>query len=138
MSKFYLEKDGPKRDQRATERELRTQLAAMLPYSSFKGKVAPETERIEVLQAIAPAIHAQFREHAAAKGELIAEEYQDAQGRTCRKFHGDSRSGLAPFSEGGARVRLAEVSHFEGKAYLKGKEPLGVKRAMLLRSRGLE
>ena len=135
---FYLEKDGPKRDLQIAEKELRSQLNTMLPHSTFRGKVDPSTERIETLQVLAPEVYRQFKETAERSGSLIAEEFQDAQGRTCRRFHGDARAGLEGFAEGGRRVKLSEVSHFQGKSYLKGREPRDVKAQMLLRSRGLD
>lgn len=138
MSQFYLERNGPQRDQKIAENELRGQLNTMLPHSSFKEKVDVDTERIEVLQAIAPAIYREFKETAEKAGQLVVEEYVDNRGLTCRRFHGDARAGLAPFSEGGARVKLAELSHFEGRTYLKGREPRDVQAAMILKSRGLD
>ncbi len=137
MSKFYLEREGPKRDQKAAEQEFRGQVASMLPHSSFKGKVNPATERIEVLQAIGPAIYRQFQETASSRGELICEEYLDNRGVVCKRYHGDPRAGVAQTGVG-CRVKLSEVTHFDGRAYLKGREPKAVKAAMLLRSNGLE
>ena len=138
MSQFYLEKNGPQRDQKIAENELRGQLSVMLQHSSFRGKVDQSTERIETLQAIAPEVYRQFKETAERSGSLIAEEFKDAQGRTCRRFHGDARSGLEGFAEGGRRVKLSELSHFEGRTYLRGREPRHIKAAMLLRKNGLD
>ena len=138
MSQFYLEKNGPQRDQKIAENELRGQLNTMLPHSSFKGKLNPATERIEVLQSLAPAIYREFKESAEKAGQLVVEEYVDNRGLTCRRFHGDSRAGLEGFAEGGRRVKLSELSHFEGRAYLRGREPRHIRAQMLLRSRGLD
>ena len=135
---FYLEKDGPKRDRKAAERELRHQVAAMLPSSSFRGKLDPVTAPIAVLETLAGPIHREFQETASRTGQLVVEEFTDSQGRQCKRYHGDTRAGLAPFAEGGVRVKLAEVSHFEGRAFLKGREPRDVRAAMLLRKNGLE
>ena len=138
MSQFYLEKNGPQRDQKIAENELREQVGYMVQHTSFRGKLDAKTAPLAVLQTLGGPIHKEFQESASRNGLLVAEEYQDPQGRTCRRFHGDSKAGLAPFSEGGVRVRLSEISHFEGKSYLKGHEPKHVKAAMLLRSRGLD
>lgn len=138
MNRFYMEKNIPQRDLQAAEKELRSQLNAMLPHSSFKGKLNPITEKIEVLQVLAPAIHQEFQESASRSGSLVCEEYTDRQGRQCKRYHGDSRAGLEGFAERGRRVKLSEISHFEGKSYLKGKEPKHIKARMLLKSRGLD
>lgn len=138
MSRFYLESDVPQREQVKSDRALREEVNSMVKHSTFAGKLDPMTAGIEVVKTLAEPIRKEFQEAATKRGVLVAEEYVDSQGRVCRKFHGDSRSGLAPFAEGGARVKLAAVSFFEGRVYLKGKEPLAIKRAMLLRSRGLE
>ena len=138
MAKFYLEKDGPQRDTAKAEAEFRGQLAGMIPYSSFKGKVDVTKERLGVLEAIGPAIYKEFQETAAKRGALIAEEFTDSQGRTCTRYHGDARAGLAPFAAPGKTCRVSPLSNFDGKTYLKGQEPHHVRKAMLLRSNGLE
>lgn len=138
MGKFYLEGSIPQRDQKAAEKELRSQVAAMLPSSSFRGKLDPATAPIAVLETLAGPIHREFQETASRTGQLVVEEYTDAQGRQCKRYHGSSRAGLAPFSEGGVRVKLAEVSHFDGRVFLAGREPRDVRAAMLLRKNGLE
>ncbi|MHB1286475.1 MAG: hypothetical protein ACYCYP_07935 [Leptospirales bacterium] len=138
MSRFYLESDIPQREQAKGESELREQVASMVKHTGFDGKLDPRTANIEVVKALAGPIHREFQETASKRGQLVTEEFQDAQGRTCRRFHGDPRAGLEGFSERGRRVRLSEISHFDGKVFLKGREPAHIRRAMLLRANGLE
>ena len=138
MARFYLESDVPARDQKKAEMELRDQVGSMIGHTGFKGKLDPRTANIEVVKSLATPILREFQETAAKRGTLIAEEFTDSQGRTCTRYHGDARAGLAPFAAPGKTCRVAPLSNFEGKVFLKGQEPLAVKRAMLLRSNGLE
>ena len=138
MAKFYLEKDGPQRDHKKAEQELRDQIGSMIGHTGFKGKLDPRTANIEVVKTLAAPILREFQETAAKRGALIAEEFTDSQGRTCTRYHGDARAGLAPFAAPGKTCRVSPLSNFDGKTYLKGQEPNHVRRAMLLRSNGLE
>jgi hypothetical protein len=138
MARFYLESDVPARDQKKAEMELRDQVGSMIGHTGFKGKLDPRTANIEVVKSLATPILREFQETAAKRGTLIAEEFTDSQGRTCTRYHGDARAGLAPFAAPGKTCRVSPLSNFEGKVFLKGQEPLAVKRAMLLRSNGLE
>ncbi len=138
MGKFYLEGSIPAMDQRKAEKELRQQLAEMIPHTRFAGKLDPIIENIETVKTMAPVIHREFQETASRAGKLVCEEYTDSTGRQCVRYHGSSRAGLIPFSEGGVRCKIAEISHFDGRAFLAGREPRGVRAAMLLRKNGLE
>lgn len=136
MAKFYLEKDGPQRDTAKAEAEFRGQLAGMLPYSSFKGKVDVTKERLGVLEAIGPAIYKEFQEKAAKAGVLIAEEFVDSMGRNCRRFHGDARVGLEGFAAGGARCKVAPLTTINGKTYLSDRLPPAARRMAVLNKAG--
>ena len=138
MAKFYLEKDGPQRDHKKAEQELRDQVGSMIGHTGFKGKLDPRTANIGVVQSLAAPILKEFQEKAAKAGVLIAESYVDPMGRTCTRYYGDARAGLAPFAAPGKRCKISELSHFEGRVFLKGQEPNHVRKAMLLRSNGLE
>ncbi len=136
MAKFYLEKDGPQRDTAKAEAEFRGQLAGMLPYSSFKGKVDVTKERLGVLEAIGPAIYKEFQETAAKRGALVAEEFTDDQGRVCRRFHGSSKAGLEGFAAGGATCRIAPLTTVGGKTYLSDRLPPAARRMAVLNKAG--
>ncbi len=138
MNRFYLERDSQKKVEEKDEKTFREQVGYMVQHTSFRGKLDAKTAPLAVLQTLGGPIHKEFQENASRNGLLVAEEYQDSQGRICRRFHGDSKAGLEGFAEGGRRVKLSELSHFEGRTYLKGREPRDVRAAMLLRSRGLD
>ncbi|MGL3710529.1 hypothetical protein ACSYAY_06655 [Leptospirillum ferriphilum] len=139
MSIFYLEGTEPARNAANEEQELRERLSGMVGHTSFAGKLDPRTAPLPVLQTLEKPITEQFRETAARKGVLVVEEFTDSQGRVCKRYHGDPRSDIEQtIAAPGVTVRLPELSNFEGKPYIRGREPLHVKKAMLLRSHGLE
>ena len=136
MSTFYLEKDGPKRDQVKGERELREQVSSMVGHTGFAGKINPMTANIEVVKTLATPILKEFQETAAKRGALIAEEFVDSMGRNCRRFHGDARVGLEGFAAGGARCKVAPLTTINGKTYLSDRLPPAARRMAVLNKAG--
>lgn len=138
-SRFYLENEAPKRDASDSEANLRARLAGMIPHTDFSGKLDPRSANIEVLKTLAGPIEGQFRDHAAKKGVLIAEEYLDHRGLACRRYHGSARDEIREsFAAPGVTVRVAKTVTFNGKNFLESKIPNSVRAQMYARSVGAE
>ncbi len=137
-SRFYVEGEEPQRAAADSEADLRERLAAMIPSTSFRDKLNPKTVNIEVLRTLEAPITEAFRERAAVEGKLVCEEYVDAQGRTCRRFHGSSKAGLEPFREEGRHVLLTRPIFFDGRPYVRSKIPNDVRAKMAVRALGAE
>lgn len=137
-SRFYVEGDEPQRAAADSEADLRSRLAEMVKGTTFEGKLDTKTANIEVLKQLEMPIVRQFQERAAEEGRLVVEEFQDAQGRTCRRFHGSSKAGLEPLREEGRRVFLERPVFFDGKAYVRSRVPNNVRAAMVARALGAE
>ncbi len=69
-------------------------------------------------------------------GQLFPEVTKDHAGREVVKYSGDIRAAFDPWNIPPLKVKLGEVTHFQGKSYLKGKEPESVRRAMVLAKHG--
>ena len=138
MSRFYLENEIPQRAAGDSEADLRARMAEMVKGTSFAGKLNPATAPLEVLRTLEAPITEAFAERAEAQGQLICEEYVDAQGRTCRRYHGSAKAGLEPFREEGRHVLLERPIIFDGKAYVRSRVPNHIRAAMAIRSMGAE
>lgn len=90
----------------------------------------------EVLKLIGPKVEAAFSAKTRNSGQLFPIEERDHTGRDTVRYYGDIRAAFEPFTLPSLPVQLAKLSHFEGKAYIKGQEPPAVQRAMLLRANG--
>ena len=137
-SRFFIEGSEPQRAAADSEADLRARMAEMVKGTSFAGKLNPATAPLEVLRTLEAPITQEFRDRAEAQGQLICEEYVDAQGRTCRKFHGSSKAGLEPFREEGRTVFLERPVVFDGKVYARSRIPNHIRAAMAIRSMGAE
>jgi hypothetical protein len=138
MSRFYLENEIPQRAAGDSEADLRARMAEMVKGTSFAGKLNPATAPLEVLRTLERPITEAFAERAAAEGRLVCEEFTDAQGRTCRRYHGSSKAGLEPFREEGRTVFLERPVVFDGKVYARSRIPNHIRAAMAIRSMGAE
>ena len=137
-SRFFIEGEEPQRAAADSEAALRERMAAMIPSTSFRGKLDAASANIEVLRTLETPITQEFRDRAAAEGKLVVEEYVDAQGRTCRRFHGSSKAGLEPFREEGRHVLLTRPIFFDGRPYVRSKIPNDVRAKMAVRALGAE
>ena len=138
MSRFYLENEIPQRAAGDSEADLRARMAAMIPGTSFKDKLDAKTANIEVLRTLERPILEEFRARAEAEGKLVVEEFTDAQGRVCRRFHGSAKAGLEPFREEGRHVLLERPVIFDGRPYVRSKIPNDVRARMAVRALGAE
>ena len=138
MSRFYLENEIPQRAAGDSEADLRARMAEMVKGTSFAGKLNPATAPLEVLRTLERPITEAFAERAEAQGQLICEEYVDAQGRTCRRYHGSAKAGLEPFREEGRHVLLERPVIFDGRPYVRSKIPNDVRARMAVRALGAE
>ena len=99
-------------------------------------KALLQSQPPEVLRLVGPRIEREFSLKARNSGELYPLEEKDFSGRDTVRYYGDIRAAFEPFTLPSLPVQLAKLSHFEGKAYIKGHEPPAVQRAMLLRANG--
>ena len=137
-SRFFIEGSEPQRAAADSEADLRARMAEMVKGTSFAGKLNPATAPLEVLRTLERPITEAFAERAAAEGRLVCEEFTDAQGRTCRRYHGSAKAGLEPFREEGRTVFLERPVIFDGRPYVRSKIPNAVRAQMYARSLGAE
>ena len=77
-------------------------------------------------------IEASWHQWARNSGQLFPEVTKDHAGREVVKYSGDIRAAFQPWVQEPIKTRLSEVTHFQGKTYLKGNEPADVRRSMAL------
>ena len=108
----------------------------MASVTSATDRVILSTQPREVIELTGPRIEREFSLKARNSGELYPLEEKDFSGRDVTRYYGDIKAAFEPFTLPSLPVQLAKLSHFEGKAYIKGHEPPAVQRAMLLRANG--
>jgi hypothetical protein len=81
-------------------------------------------------------IEASWHQWAKDSGQVFPEQFRDSSGREVTRYSGDIAAAFRPWNIPPLKVKLAEVTHFQGKSYLKGKEPESVRRAMVLAKHG--
>lgn len=85
-----------------------------------------------VARILGEKIENQWQSWARTSGQVFPEQFRDPFGRECTRYEGDIKSAFAPWIQEPAKVKLATLTHFEGKSYVRGQEPPAVRRAMAL------
>ena len=127
--------NGPSKAEKKFQQDL-ARWRQMASVTSATDRVILSTQPREVIELTGPRIEREFSLKARNSGELYPLEEKDFSGRDTVRYYGDIRAAFEPFTLPSLPVQLAKLSHFEGKAYIKGQEPPAVQRAMLLRANG--
>ncbi|KGA94450.1 hypothetical protein LptCag_1213 [Leptospirillum ferriphilum] len=90
----------------------------------------------EAAKVIGGKIESDWQKWSKDSEQLFPEQFKDSSGRECTRYSGDIAAAFRPWNIPPLKVKLAEVTHFQGKSYLKGKEPESVRRAMVLAKHG--
>ncbi len=90
----------------------------------------------EALKLIGPEIEKRFCMQTKDCGQVFPVEEKDHGGRDITRYYGDIAKAYETCTLPPVKIKLAEVTHFDGHAYIKGQEPPAVQRAMLLRKNG--
>lgn len=138
-SRFFIEGQEPARAAASEEQALREKMGMMIPSTSFSGKLDAKTAPLPVLQTMEKPVAEQFMEGAAARGELVVEEFLDHRNQVCKRYHGDARTEIQQsFSAPGITARVAETTSFDGRNYLKSRIPNNIRAKMAARSLAAE
>ncbi|MHB1285315.1 MAG: hypothetical protein ACYCYP_01925 [Leptospirales bacterium] len=124
----------PQEDQSAIPPETMTRWKVM--QSHLKDSTNLEKLQPQAAKIIGERIENTWHQWARNSGQIFPEQFRDSSGRDCVRYSGDIKSAFQPWIQDPLKCKLADLTHFQGKSYIRGQEPADVRRSMLLMKNG--
>lgn len=128
--------NGPSKDEKRYQQDLKRWSQMAEAIEDRAGLAVLRSQPKEVVRLTGPRIEESFNSKVKNSGQIFPIEEKDHMGRDVTRYYGDIKAGFAESLLPAVPFRMAELVHFDGRTFVKGQEPPGVQRAMLLRRNG--